>query len=211
MLLVRLDYVLVRHFWLAVHALILFAVGLFVAVPVVRYRLTAIERLPLGMLRLVARLIGEGPALWRTAAVIWLFNSSVMFVGMASGVHPMLPKVFGIWTGLNVGVAAAHAGREDDPLPGLLGRAGGGQWRPPQGLVIACGAVVLALELPCFWYALAMGMSMGWKVQAGGIAYLDSLAPRALAYLTTIVPALLVSAVAEAVALRAASPPGRED
>jgi len=205
MVLARVEYVLFAHFRLALHAAILFAVGLFAAAPVVHYRLKAVEWLPWRIFRLVLLMMGRRPGLLRMSAVIWLFNSTVMFAYMASGFHPMLPKVFGIWVGLNIGVVAARSAREDELAPWAAAEADSRGWVPPVTLVVACGALVVLLEMPCFCYALAMGMSMGSEVQAGG-DYLSSLRPRAMAYLTVIVPALLASALAESIALRAPTP-----
>lgn len=207
-----IEYVLVGHLRPALHAAILFAVGLLIAVPVTRYRLTFLAWPALQVLRLVMWLMGERPSLLRVAAIIWLFNSDAMLIYMASGFHPMLPKVFALWTGLNIGVVMARMSADDDSVFGGLGQVAPGQWLPPKGLALGCGVLVLMLELPCFWYALGMGMSMGWQVQAGG-GYLASLGPRATAYLCLIVPTLLVSAIAESIAIRAAagSAPSREE
>jgi len=150
--------------------------------------------------------MGRQPGLARVALVIWAFNSAAIFLYMASGYHPMLPKLFAIWTGLNVGVIAGMRPEGLDWPPAHAGE-GGSRWVPPAPVVALCAGLVLALELPCFWYSLAMGMSMGWEVQAGESAYVDALRPRLIAYLTVIVPLLLASAVAESVAIRA----GRTD
>jgi hypothetical protein len=189
------------HVELALHAALLFAVGLFTAWPVVRYRWTAVARPALSVFRAVLRLMGPSPSIARMAAVIFGFNATAIFLYMASGFHPMLPKVFGIWTGLNVAVIGAMAAREPADA---LGRPRPGQWRPPAWLALPCGLLVLALELPCFWVSLALGMSMGHAVQ-GGAPYLRALAPRAAAYACVIAPALVVSALAEAVAIRGAA------
>lgn len=204
------HYVFVHHLRLAVHTLILFAVGLFAAFPVIRYRLTAVEWLPLRIFAFITRLMGRTPTVLRMALVIWGFNAVAMFIYMASGFHPLLPKVFAVWTGLNIAVVAVRGRLDDDPVLSAFGRARADQWRPPVALSFVCGALVLALELPCFWYALAMGISMGWQVQ-GGCAYLDALGVRALAYVSIVVPVLLVSALAESVAIRAAARPAEWD
>ena len=196
-----LRYVLADHLRLAVHGAILFAVGLFIGVPVLRYRVRALQWPAMRAFRIVIGLMGHRPGLFRMASVIWLFNSAVMFLYMASGVHPLLPKLFGIWTGLNVLVVASQAGRAGEPGFAEFSGAAPGQWRTPPGLAMGCGLLVLLIELPCLWYALGMGLSMGAEVAAGA-GYLACLGPRAEAFLGVLVPMLFVSAAAEAVAVR---------
>lgn len=199
-----LEFVLREHFRLAAHAALLFAVGLFVSWPVIRYRLRGVALVPLAVFRVVLKLIGPAPSIARTAAVVFCFNGAVMFLCMASGFHPLPPKLLGIWTGLNIGVITGLARQE--PLM-AAGGSGPGRWAPPRWLTALCSLAVLTLELPCFWLALAMGMSMGHAVQAGTQSYLEALTPRAGAYGAVILPALLLSAVAEAVAVRGSSAP----
>ena len=198
------NFVFARHLTLAVHAALLFAVGVFVAVPVIRWRVTALQWLPVQVFRLVLRLMGGRPSILRMTLTIWLFNSAVMFLYMASGFHSMAPKALAVWVGMNVAVVTVVAGREEG-ASGMLSSAAQGRWTPSQQLGWLCSALVLALELPSFWYALAMGISLGWDVQRGEVAYLAGLSPRATAFMVFIVPALLVSALAEAVALRGAA------
>jgi len=198
-----LDFVFRDHLRLALDAALLFGVGLFAAYPVVRYRLRAPAAVPLAALRLVARLMGRSPGLVRMAAVIWAFNSVVMFLDMASGFHPMLPKVLGMWTGLNVGIMIGLAPREKVFLPPQ--RPAAGQWVPSPPLAGSCALLVLLLELPCFFFAVAMGLSMGHAVQSGAAGYAAALSVRARAYFSVIVPVLLASALAEAGAIRGAA------
>jgi hypothetical protein len=199
-----LDFVVRTHLRLALHAGLLFAVGIFVSWPIVHYRLRAVAWPAVQAFRLILRLVGPSPSIARTAAAIFLFNTIAIFVYMASGFHPLLPKVFGIWTGLNIGVIVSLA-REGDFIQ--RSRPTPEQWRPPPRLVAVCGTMVLALELPCFWYSIAMGMSMGHAVQAGVQPYAAALETRAAAYVGVIVPLLLCSAVAEAIAIRGTAAP----
>lgn len=192
------EYVLVDHFRLALHAALLFAAGLFVAWPVVRYRLHGVAWLPRKIMRFVTVLMGPRPSIFRITLVIFLFNSTVIFIQMASGFHPFLPKLLGLWTGMNVAIMASMADPEDMPALSSVPPDG---WVPPSALTIICGLTVLVLELPCYWFALAMGMRMGHEVQEGAI-YSSVLAERARVYALLIVPALLASAAAEAVSIR---------
>lgn len=189
---------------LAYHAVLLFAVGLFVAAPVVRFRLRAVARPAMALLDAVMRLVGRAPSLPRMAGVIWAFNSTAIFLYMASGFHPLLPKVFCLWTGLNIGavIGFTRTGLYRPREPHRLRQ----QWTPTYGEAAVCGLAVLVVELACFWTAIGMGMSVGAEVQAG-TPYLQALAPRAAAYARVIVPALLFSATCEAVAVRAAAEP----
>jgi hypothetical protein len=197
-----LDFVFRTHLRLALHAALLFAVGIFVSFPIVRYRLRALAWPAAQAFRLIVWLIGQSPGIPRMAAVIFLFNTIAMFVYMASGFHPLLPKVFGIWTGLNIGVilSMAREGRLEERT-----RPTGKQWRPPPRLSEICGIAVLAVELPCFWFSIAMGIGMGHAVQAGTQPYWAALGTRATAYFAVIAPLLLCSAIAETIAIRGTS------
>ena len=193
-----LEFVLAEHFRLAIHAALLFAVGLFVSWPVVHYRLDALAALPLAVFRAVLRLMGPSPGIARMTAVIFGFNGIAIFIYMASGLHPLLPKLFAVWTGMNVGLVVGM-GREEALVEQARPRAG--QWVPAARLTRLCGLLVLLLEMPSFWFSLAMGMSMGHAVRAGA-AYADALGERAAAYAAIILPALLASALAESVTVR---------
>ncbi len=194
-----LDFVFRAHLRLAFHAALLFAVGVFLSWAVVHYRLRIVAWPAVQAFRLIMRLIGRSPSLLRMAGAIFAFNVTVMFIYMASGFHPFLPKLFGIWTGMNVGIglSLARETRIEERA-----RPKGRQWRPPRLLAEACGVTVLVLELPCFWYAVAMGISMGHAVQMGAEPYVSALGVRATAYGEVIAPLLLCSAMAEAIAIR---------
>jgi len=194
------KFVFADHLRLALDAMLLFVVGLFLAWPVVHYRVRAVARLPLAVFRMVLRFLGPSPSLSRLVGLIFGFNATALFVYMASGFHHLLPMVFGIWTGMNVGIIMAMGGSEPHLTP--QARVSPGQWVPPAGLAVVCAPLVLALELPCFWFAIAMGISMGHQVEAGRTAYAQALALRAQAYAAVIAPLLFLSAVAEAVAIR---------
>lgn len=198
------SFVFRQHLRLAIDAAILFVVGLFVSWPVVYYRVRTIARPPIAVFRFVLRLIGPAPSLPRLTAVVFCFNAGVIFVYMASGFHPLLPKVFAIWTGMNIGIVIGLGHEEGlaEPSPPPAG-----QWRPSLRLAAGCGLLVLLLELPAFWLSIAMGLTMGHAVQIGGATYAGALAERTAAYATVILPMLLASAVAEAVAIRGAAAP----
>ena len=205
-------YIFVDHFSLAVDGALLMAVGLFIAIPVVKYRLGFLQRVPLGVMKIISMLMGERAGVLRMVCVIWLFNSTVMFLYMASGFHPMLPKIFGIWTGLNIGVVMAHShGEAQEGRGGFLPAVPEGSWRPPRPLAGLCGLLVLFIELPCFFYSIALGMGMGGEIAWGGVPYSEAFPQRAAVYGAVIFPLLLISAIAETIAIYGGMPGEDED
>lgn len=194
------EFVLIEHFRLAVHAAALFGIGLLLSWPVVHYRMMRVAWLPLRVFRIVVALMGPRPPFARMTAVIFGFNALTIFLYLAGGWHPVFPKLCGLWIGMNVAIVAVM-GREDERIM-EMGRPGEEAWVPGRPLSMLCGLAVMLLELPCFWYALAMGMSLGDAVQDGRAPYLEALGVRALAYVTLVAPALLVSAAAESAAIR---------
>jgi len=156
---------------------------------------------PLQTLRLVRRLLGTQPGLVRTALVIWLFNSAVMLGLLAGGVRPWLPLALAGWTALNVGLLSSSAQPRARRLLDVAPPPGA--WRPPAGVALGCGAVVLLVEPVCLCYAVGLGVAMGRQVAGRDAAYAGELAWRASAYGRLIVPLLLAAAAAESVAVRA--------
>ncbi len=193
------EFVFGKHVGLAVDSMLLFVVGVFVAWPVVRYRIRPVMRPPVALFHAVIRLLGSSPTMLRMTLTIFLFNLCAMFVYMASGVHPILPKILGIWTGLNIAIILTTGRHGKQPV--YLEEPAPGSWVPWPGLAVACAPLVPLIELPCFWLTIAMGISMGHAVQAGA-PYGEALAVRAVAYLAVIAPLLLISALAESVAIR---------
>lgn len=198
-----LRFIFTEHQKPALYAAVLFAVGLFLSWPVIHFRMRALAALPLAVFRGVLRSLGPAPSIAGMAAVIFGFNAVVIFVDMALGFHPLLPKVLCIWTGMNVGIVA---GMGDEAGLAYPRPAADGRWRPPRPLVWACAVAVLLLELPCFWLSIAMGITLGHAVQSSDSTYSAALAVRAQAYWTVIAPLLACSALAEAVAVRGAPP-----
>ncbi len=200
-----LEFVFRDHLRLAVHALVLFVAGLLLAVPVLRWRVRVLILPARGLMRFALGLMGRAPGIARGAGVIFAHNAAVMFLCVASGFHPMLPAILTVWTGINIGVLV----KAGDDAPGLLKALQGPPdgWKPGPRLTALAGLLVPLIELPCFWFSAAMGMGMGQRIQAGAALYAEALAERAAAYACVILPLLLVSAVAEAVAIRGMGPP----
>ena len=194
------SFVFVQHFGLACGAALLFLVGVLLAFPVVKHDSTRLTWLPLILFRLVRRMLGTRPGMTRLWSLIFGFNGTVMLLYMASGVHPGIPAAISILTGYNIAVILLVAAEAED-LDGLAFSTASG-WKPGKWVAGICGLAVLLLELPCFWYAIAMGVGMGRAVAEGRAGYTQALATRADAYIHLILPVLLVSAVCEVIAIR---------
>jgi len=201
------PFVFAQHSGLACGAALLFLVGGLLAIPVVKRGTTILTWLPVVLFRMVGRMLGRQPSITRLWSVIFGFNGTVMLLYMASGIHAAIPASISMVTGYNIAAILLLAGQSREF--GDLAVSPGDGWVPARWAAGLCGLAVLILELPCFWYAIAMGMRLGQEIAAGETTYVQGVAPRIRAYVTVILPALLVSAVCEAIAIRgmAGSPP----
>ncbi len=203
------SFVFVQHFGLACEAALLFLVGVLLAFPVVKNGSTRLTWLPLILFRMVRRMLGTRPGMTRLWSLIFGFNGTVMLLYMASGVHPGIPAAISILTGYNIAVILLVAAKAED-LDGLAVSPVSG-WKPGKWVAGICGLAVLLLELPCFWYSIAMGIRLGQAIVAGQTSYVEGITVRLHAYVLLILPTLLVSAVCEAIAIRGMSGGPAED
>lgn len=195
-------FIFILHRAEAWEATLLAAAGSLLAIPAARFRVAGLLALPLFLFRLARRIVGE-KANSRMAATIFAFNGTMMFLYMASGVRPALPAAIAFLTGFNLTVILIVSGNERTDT--LSTSAGPGAWVPGSRLTVLCGLAVLVLELPCFFFATAMGIRLGAEIQGGLTTYLAGLAPRAVAYGRVVLPLLLLSAICETVAIRGMS------
>ena len=172
---------------------LLFAAGGLAALPALRHRVEPLLALPRRFARMIAAVLAKGPSVPKLALVIFLFNGCAMFCYMMTGLIPWLPAAVVFLTGLNV-VAAGMIGKETSPPPERGARLTKG--------AALCGLLTFLLELPCFWFAMAMGWTMTPRLpellrgaDAGGIK------ARIAAYATVLLPLLALSAAAEAYAV----------
>ncbi|NQT52199.1 hypothetical protein HQ576_09125 [bacterium] len=196
-----------QHLFLGGVASMLFVAGVATALPVVRNDMRWLMAVPLWVFRAVLRAIGPSFPSLRTFLVIFVFNTVAVFGYMVSGVLVVVPAAVAFLTGLNIGVAVLKANEVAPQMAAALSAADstaeprdGGLW------VGVCSLAVLVLELPCFWLSVGMGIGLGRRLVLDGpytVARMRLLLePRVAAYVSLIVPALLVSALAETVAIR---------
>jgi len=199
------SFIFVQHSGLAMGAALLFLVGALLAIPVVKRGSTILTWLPVFLFRMVGRILGRQPSVTRLWSVIFGFNGTVMLLYMASGIHPAIPAFVSMVTGYNIAAILLLTGQGQSREFGELAVSPGHGWVPARWTAGLCGLAVLILELPCFWYSIAMGMRLGQEIAAAETTYVQGIAPRIHAYVAVILPALLVSAVCEAIAIRGMS------
>lgn len=220
----HLDF-LVGHWPGAAGAAAAFLLGAVAARLVVAYDLRFFMATPLWFLRHVAAFLKRNPSVLGLAAFIFAFNGTAMFVYMLFGLIPYMPAVIAFLTGMNVAVAALKSGEfmgdvplgleagetANDAVPDGEGPDDPADAPPPAAvepnpLAILASVLVLALELPCFWFAISMGAGMAREgYWLGTLFQADHLADfrmRALTYVLVILPVLAVSALAEGYAVK---------
>lgn len=185
-----------EHAGLAFWAMGIFFVGFALSFAVVKWHIQSLLAFPRFMLRLMKHYVTPRTPAVGLLGFIFLFNSIAIFIYMMSGGLVLLPLLFDLLTGLNVGVIMLidTRGRTVE-IP---------EQSPPGGLANFLTIFVLVVELTSFWLAIAMGMRMGQmlRVDFSWTNYLELARPRAVAYVMFIVPALFVSALAETVAIK---------
>jgi hypothetical protein len=184
------------EFWGAVGMMLLFFAGMLLAIPVQRSNIKPLIWLPRKLARMLLRILHQRPGIVRMAAFIFLFNVNAIFLYMLTGVIPYAPAIMAVWVGLNVSLASVIAQKflpRPDPEAQEL------PWTARIGALLT-----FALELPCLWFALALGQS----ILANPAIDLKA---RCMAYWMVLAPILLVSAIAEAHAICSTFKHGREN
>ena len=195
---------ILSHTWLAAAATLLFAAGAMCAMPVLRWRIRPLLILPEWLALRLQSIIEATPSVVGLGLFIFAFNGSAMFLYMLTGVLPGMPALIVFLTGLHVALAALISQRRGPQPPAAP--------RHLPALARTCAGLTFLLELPCFWYTMAMS----WTLRAGMTGEwqrvtMNAIRERATAYLLVILPVLAVSALAEAYAVtsatRGAAPP----
>ena len=192
---------LAEHIGLGAWAMVMFACGFLLAFPVVRLEVRSLLALPLWLYGLGKKYLTPELSPVFLFAFIFLFNTAAIFIYMISGGLVLLPIVFDIFTGLNVGVImlkdAQQAMAEAPSSPADM--------RPARAWVGFCCLFTVVVELSAFWLAIGMGMKLGRQMRAefAWATFAECAQPRVLAYVLVLVPALALSAAAETAAVKA--------
>ena len=180
---------ILHHTSLAVGMAFIFGAGAAFSMPVLRWQMKPLMYFPKKFARLIERIVSSHPHRLRLALFIFLFNGSAIFLYMLTGLVPGLPLAVAFLTGLNVALTSLLgrpriSTREEAPVLSASARI--------------CALLTFCLELPCFWYAMALGWTLSTRVPdlLSGTD-LASARERVFAYLLVILPVLWISALAE--------------
>lgn len=177
------------------YASLVFTLGFFSSLTVVKYRIEPLMVFPRWVARKIQRLVLlPSPLLF---LVIFGFNGLAICAYMLTGLlHYAVPAMIAFLTGTNLGVVLFLG---TTTIPGGPVQARGPGRR--QFWAVVCGLVTALLELPAFWIAIAMGMTLGGF--GGPVDDLRSAAlARLSAYVRLIAPVLMVSAAVETLGIR---------
>ena len=182
---------ILAHTGTALAMALIFGAGAVFSLPVLRWQVGPLLFFPRWFAGRIERILTGAPSRIRLALFIFSFNSSAILLYMLTGLVYGVPALVAFLTGLNVALAALLSDART-----LSGKT----MRPLSRSARACAALTFCLELPCFWYAMAMGWAMETRILDiwRDAAALQSARDRVIAYVIVIVPILAISALAEA-------------
>ena len=162
-------------------AVVLFTMGIVVGPKVVERNLRFLIAYPLWMYKKLEKILQRKPALIRLFIIIFIFNSTSLFISFVSGFTCFLPFLFAFLTGLNVAVITFK-------VSGKMGLAS-----------IFLNPVAL-FELPAVWIGLSLGMNLGLEVLHPmlGISLSQVFSELLDVYFFVVLPLLFISGLLEA-------------
>ncbi len=163
---------------------LLFAVGYLASYPVVSHDVSFLTWYPLRVWRRVRGSISPSDSWHRLFVFLLGFNSFSLLVNFLSGFTVVLPPVFALFLGINVGVISV----KEAGVAGLV------------GIIVN---PVAWLELPAAWTSLAIGFQLAETV-AGAADPLESFRHLFDVYLLVVLPLLVAAAFLEASLIRLA-------
>ncbi len=171
--------------WFAVSAALFFG-GFVASYPVATRDIDLLTAYPLWIWKRVREGISPDDPWLRLFVFLLSFNAASLLVNFLSGFFVVLPPMFAVLLGLNVGVISFE-------------EAGA------VGLVAVVANPVAWLELPAAWASLAIGTQLGLEVVSSGPAGAAAAFPTlAEVYAYVVLPLLVAAAVLEATMIRLA-------
>lgn len=195
----------------ALGASLAFFIGVYSARFVLASNIRPLMAVPVWVLRKLGRFLRRNPTIPALGLLIFAFNGTAMFIYLLLGLVPFLPATVAFLTGMNVAVGAAKG-------PEIMAELGPAEPEHPEApprlnpVAAACSVVVLLLELPCFWFTIALASGMSYTVvTVAEPRNLPDFKLRLMTYASIILPLLAVSAFAEAYSVLRALKPSKDE
>ncbi|MCD6223855.1 MAG: stage II sporulation protein M [Deltaproteobacteria bacterium] len=153
---------------------VLFCVGVVLSSLVVKKNLKVFLWYPLWIWNLVKKHLSSDDSLLKIFFTIFLLNSLSLFVNVISGFLIILPFIFAVLLGMNIGIIILKE-------TGKLNLA-----------VIFLNPVSL-FEFPAAWISLSLGMKIGILSYSANVF---------LAYIFIVIPLLIISGITETVMIK---------
>lgn len=148
-------------------SVLLFAVGVILARIVVKKKIDFLIRIPIGLLKFATGFIEKHPSLMMIFLFIFLFNSANAALYFFSGWIPVLPVVFNIWLGMNIGIVFMTPPElkqdflKEHPAPGEEEDVGRGIF------ILLSSFVFIAIELFSVFYAISLSHEINLIIMKG--------------------------------------------
>ena len=156
----------------------LFISGLILSVFVVKKQIRFLCWYPEWIWKKLKEFLSRQPGYFKIFLLIFLLNASSSFFNLISGFAVVLPIIFAILIGMNVGI---------------IGYQEGGM----KALFLMFFAPHAIFELPAAWLSIAFGIRLGWEIITPnpniGWVFYKSL----FLYLSVILPLLFIAALLE--------------
>gem|GEM_PF-2332921 len=156
----------------------LFILGLFLSIVVVKKDIRFLCWYPERIWSWLKKVLQKNPGYFKLFSLIFTLNSTSLLFNLIAGFGVVLPIIFGILIGMNVGIIAYKEG-------GI---------KAMFSMFVAPNAL---FELPAAWLSIAAGMRLGWEMIASdakvGLIFFQLL----LIYPGIILPLLFIAALLE--------------
>lgn len=160
----------------------LFLFGFFSSPLVVRYEIQILMKYPMWILKMMKNHFSLEWSFLKTGAVIFSLNSFSLLLNILSGFGVVLPSLFAVFLGINVGVIVYVTSG----------------WK---GTFSSFVNPVALLEFAAAWISLSVGFEIGKSILASRFS-LDQLYVSISIYIFVILPLLFIACIIETVSIK---------
>ncbi len=157
---------------------LLFVIGLSLSIYVVRKDIKFLCWYPERIWSWLKNVLEKKPSYFKLFLLIFTLNSTSLLFNLISGLGVVLPIIFGVWIGINVGIIAYKEG-------GI------------KAMLLMFIAPHAIFELSAAWLSISAGIRLGWEMitQNANVGLIFS--QILLIYFRVILPLLLIAALLE--------------